>query len=45
MNMQYAQAVIAHEQAQLRRLDAGPAPLRPVHPSRPYGGAPRHPHH
>jgi hypothetical protein len=45
MNMQYAQAVVAHEHAQLQRLVAGPATLRPAHPSGPDGGSPRHPFH
>jgi hypothetical protein len=43
MNMQYAQAVLAHEQAQRQRLDAGPITARYAPPSRPpYGGPPRH---
>jgi hypothetical protein len=45
MNMQYAQAVVAHEQAQVQRVDARPATLRPAHPWGPYGGSPRHPHY
>jgi hypothetical protein len=44
MNMQYAQAVLAHEQAQLQRSDPGPTTARYAPPSRPpYGGPPRHP--
>jgi len=44
MNMQYAQAVLAHEQAQLQRLDAGPTTAKYALPSGPpYGGPPRHP--
>lgn len=45
MNMQYAQAVVAHEQAQVQRLGASPTTLRPAQPSRPHGGSTRHPHH
>jgi hypothetical protein len=43
MNMQYAQAVVAHEQAQLRRLDAGPTAMgQAPRPGPRYGGPPRH---
>jgi hypothetical protein len=44
MNMQYAQAVLAHEQAQLQRLVARPTTARYAPPSGPrYGGPPRYP--
>jgi len=33
MNMQYAQAVLAHEQAQRQRLNAGPTTARYAPPS------------
>lgn len=43
MNMQYAQAVVAHEQAQLRRLDADPTAMRqPPRPGPRYVDSPRH---